>query len=248
MRETSLTPGHGLDTGDWKSVLSGGNKGIGRLSVRLTKRTFFELLIATNNKFYFRHNSAGVTSYIGAGVPDPARVPDISAQYSAWTGRLHPSVRLKTFRPDHENRRCESVVYAPANVDVDAIFPVATCPDRTIKREGMEIVIGHDQSFMPFFTQRSSGPFGIGDIVLCGPLHSNKYFTPLAACFMLSYCLGMLCRYFPTTWIGLARSEMGDAVYPLVTRMFDWIQDMFPAPVWSVAVPATLPVVEKGSR
>ena len=48
---------------------------------------------------------------------------------------------------------------------------------------------------------------------------------------MLSYFLGMLCRYFPTTWIGLARSEMGDAVYLLVTRLFDWIQDMFPSMV-----------------
>ena len=239
MRETSLTPGHGLDTCDWQSVLSDDQKEIGRLSVRLKKGTFSELLTATKNKFYFRRKSAGVNWYIGAEVPDPdsefvfgeiaARVPDISQQYSVWTGKPHPSVGLEAYQVDDENQRYEWVV-SIRNADVNAIFPEEKCPNRTITRDDEKIVIRHEQSFLPFFSQKSRY-FGIGDVVICSPLDSTKYFTPLAACFMLSYCLGMLCRYFPTTWIGLARSEKGDAVYPLVTRLFDWIQDMFPSMV-----------------
>ena len=72
---------------------------------------------------------------------------------------------------------------------------------------------------------------GIGNIVLFGPLRSNLYITPLAACFMVSFILGMLCRYYPTAWIQMSRTEKGDAFFPLATRLLDWIEEALPAMV-----------------
>ena len=85
---------------------------------------------------------------------------------------------------------------------------------------------------MPFMSQWINEDFlGIGSVVLYSYPESGEDFTPLAACFMLSYILGMLCRYHPVIWTGLIRLEKGDALYPLVVRILDWVQDMFPAMV-----------------
>ena len=81
-----------------------------------------------------------------------------------------------------------------------------------------------------FFAQETK-LMDIGEVVLYGPLGSGLYFSPLAACFMMAFALGMLCRYFPTTWINIARTEKGDAFYPLATRLLDWIEESFPAMV-----------------
>ena len=90
------------------------------------------------------------------------------------------------------------------------------------------MTIKHDPPNIPFISQ-ASWVLGMGQIRLYPPLNSSSYFTPLAACYMAAYTLGMLSRYFPTTWMRLGRSERGDAIYPMVIRMLDWIEESFPS-------------------
>ena len=240
LQESSITPSHGLTTYEWQNVLSNGPRTIGHLRIRLTKGVLHDLLVATGNTFYFRHNSSAVNWRIGAGVPEldseftfeevAARIPDVSQQYVAWTGTPFPSMSLGSFKSLPDENRYEFVVPVSSRASVDAIFPEDRCENRTTQQDSTNIIISHNRSFVPFLAQKSAW-LNIGGVVLYPPLNSNKYFTPLAASFISSYVLGMLCRYFPTTWTGLARSEKGDAVYPLVIRLLDWIEDTFPAMV-----------------
>lgn len=239
MRECSMKPSHGLKPEDWQQTLSSGLAGIADLRISMTEGTFHDLLVATDNNFYFRANSSAVNWQCGAGIPAleseftfkdvASRIADISDQYAAWIGASNPFSEMQSFKIDANENQYEFTL--PASVtdtSLNTIFPADKCPNRTINRDSTKVVVRYDQPFTPFFAQNSHGAFDIGDVVLYGPLNPDNYFTPLAACFMSSYILGMLARYFPSIWISLGRSVKGDAVYPLVTQMMDWIQETFP--------------------
>ena len=238
-RETSLKPSHGLQVCDWRQELANGLTGIGSLRTRLTEGLFHDLLVATDNKFYFRHNSSGVNWSIGANIPTlgseftleeiVARIPDVSDQYNVWAGKPIPFMVLKSFEVDRANDLFKFVV-AAKDERVDSVFPTDRFPNRSVTGDSSDLIVECRSTDGPFFAQKV-GIWEIGDVVLYGPLKSNLYFTPLAACFMLSFTLGMLCRYFPTTWINIGRFGKGDAFYPLAIRLLDWIQDTFPAMV-----------------
>ena len=238
-RESTLKQGHGLETIRWSETLSDGLNNTGNLGIRVSGGTFHDLLLATGNKFYFRHNTSAVSWFVGASVPEPssvftfseiaARVPGLKSQYLAWTeDRSVEMTTLNSFKRDDGNGLFEFKVPLSGEPNIDALFPQSSYSYREIERNSDSVVVKINQAAVPFFAQ-STGVFNIGNVVLYPNLDSGIYFTPLAAGYMASYILGMLCRYFPTSWISASRSEKGDAVYPLVTRMLDWIQDTYPA-------------------
>ena len=239
-RETSLKQSHGLQIYDWGNELSSGLGKIGNLGVRLTSGLFYDLLTSTNNRFYYRHNSSAVNWSIGAQIPPigseltlqeiAARVPDVSNQYNAWTGESFPSILLNSLKVDRASGIYRFTVNKRGAGEIDSVFPISHFPGRSVVEDGDNLVVESTSTDGVFFAQRA-GWLNIGDIVLYGPLESKLYVTPLAACFVLSFVLGMLCRYFPTTWINIARTEKGDAFYPLAARLLDWTEETFPAMV-----------------
>ena len=242
MREANIRPKHGLSTHKWRNVLSDGPKAIGTLSVRVTRGIFMDFLTATDNRFYFRSNSSTVNWSIGGDIPEVnasftfeevvARIPGLAAQYRAWTGRESQFMLMRALKIHADKSQYEFTVNPLTNqLGVDDVFPMAQCTNRTVSAKNTDLIVRYDQPFLPYFSQKSEGVFGIGDIALYRPLDSMLYATPIAVCFMASYMLGMLCRYFPSVWMALASSERGDAAYPLVTRLIDWIQITFPAMV-----------------
>jgi len=46
--------------------------------------------------------------------------------------------------------------------------------------------------------------------------------------YLVSYCLGMLSRYFPSVWMALLRNEKGDFAQPLLVRAVEAIESDFP--------------------
>lgn len=239
-REASLKNSHGLQACDWGKDLSEGLTQVGNLRIRLTRGIFYDLLSATDNRYYFRHNSSAVNWSLGAQIPPRgsefklkvivARIPQVSDQYSAWTDRPLPFVVLNALRID----RAEGIYrFSVSNIgpgDIERVFPCDRFPGRSVRDVGDGLEVESRSPDGAFFAQRF-GMLDIGDIVLFGPLQSNLYFTPLAACFMVSFILGMLCRYYPTAWIQMSRTEKGDAFYPLATRLLDWILGSLPSMV-----------------
>lgn len=242
MRESSIRPSHGLHTYRWRDVLAEGPKAIGALSVRVTKGIFFDFLTATNNRFYFRSNSSKVNWSIGRDIPElnasfgfdeiVARIPEVAEQYHAWTGCESQFMLLRALKVHSDNNQYE-VTANPlkSQLIVDDVFPPDQCPNRTVVTGNSDLIVRYDRPFLPYFAQKSDDVFGIGEIVLYRPLDSLLYATPIAVCTIVSYTLGMLCRYFPSIWLALASSEKGDSAYPLITRLIDWIQSSFPAMV-----------------
>lgn len=45
--------------------------------------------------------------------------------------------------------------------------------------------------------------------------------------YLISYCLGMISRYFPSIWIALLRNEKGDFAQPLLVRAVEAIENEF---------------------
>ena len=252
LRETQLKESHGLVRSGWKGILHGSSWEFGALRVKMSSGLFQELLAAIGNKFYFRHGSHEVSFSISARFPRAeceftfeeiaARIPDVSDQCAAWLGTRPPFIPLVTAIRDDDGRRFEFVLpkrlSGPISQSVaelselgpDDIFPDDVCPNRTVDGSGDHVVVSYDQPFVPFLAQQMEQS-GTGRVLLYEPLKSREYLSPLAACFVLSFTLGVLCRYFPTTWVNLARSERGDAIYPFIVRATDWIQEMFPAMV-----------------
>ena len=252
IRETQLKEGHGLVRSEWKGVLHDSSREFGALRVKMRSGLFQELLAAIDNKFYFRHGSHEVSFPISARFPRPnceftfeeiaARIPDISDQCAAWLGTRPPFIPMVSASSDDYRHRFEFVLpkklSGPISLSVaelselglDDIFPDDECPNRTIDGSGDHVVVGYDQPFVPFLAQQIEQS-GSGRVLIYEPLQSREYLSPLAACFVLSFTLGMLCRYFPTTWVNLARSEKGDSIYPFIVRATDWIQAMFPSMV-----------------
>jgi hypothetical protein len=65
-----------------------------------------------------------------------------------------------------------------------------------------------------------------GQIV--APWRSGGYVSPLLRCYLISYFLGMLVRYFPSRWMALIRNTEGDAVLPLLRAAADNVESEFP--------------------
>ena len=239
-REATLKQSHGLQVCDWGKELSNGLRGIGNLRIRVTKGVFEDLLIATENRCYFRHHDSVVNMSIGANIPPPdsefvieevaARIPEVSEQYHAWTGKRLPFLVPSSIIVDNANSFIKYILSAKEEQKVDIVFPRESFPSRTLTMDKDDLVVQCNVKEVPFTAQRV-GFFNLGQIVLYGPPESNLYFSPLVACFILSFALGMLCRYFPTTWINIGRAEKGDAFLPLAIRLLDWIEDSFPAMV-----------------
>jgi hypothetical protein len=60
------------------------------------------------------------------------------------------------------------------------------------------------------------------------PWVGNTYLSPLLRCFVISYFLGMLVRYFPSRWMALLRNDDGDASLPLLREAMRYVEDGFP--------------------
>lgn len=242
-REASLKQGHGLSIIDWQQVLSSGLSEVGALRIRLTQGPFHDLLTATRNRFYFRSNSSAVNWAVGGATPAinsestlediAARIPDVSRQYRAWTGHSPPFAKMEALEIDREEPNYALTLSGANEKVIDLVIPNTMFPDRTVRSDGSRFVVTSNTDEGIFFAQRTS-MFDIGEIVVAKPLSDRSYFSPLAACFMTSYILGMLCRYFPASWTNLSRTEKGDAFLPLATKLLDWIEEVFPSMVVDV--------------
>jgi hypothetical protein len=53
--------------------------------------------------------------------------------------------------------------------------------------------------------------------------------SSLLRMFLLSYCMGMLVRYFPSRWRALTQNQSGDIIQPLLLASINNLQTYFPA-------------------
>jgi hypothetical protein len=66
----------------------------------------------------------------------------------------------------------------------------------------------------------------LGQLVV--PWPDGVEVSPLLKCYLVSYYLGMLVRYFPSRWMALIRRQKGDAVLPLLRSAMAHVEEDFP--------------------
>jgi YaaC-like Protein len=188
---------------------------------------------------YFRAGSSAVNFRAGADLPavgfeftfdDIARkIPDLLPVYEKWTEKSVPTAVLSSLKFDDTKSELRLTLAGSLTPEaMKVLFPEreGIVPSITIEKATAEVVL--PASAPPFFAQRVEGVFDIGDVVVVPPFSSGEYLSPLAVYYAASYVLGMLARYSPSEWVGIGSIIKGDATLPLIRRLLQLIEHVFP--------------------
>jgi hypothetical protein len=240
--EASMKPSHGLDTISWQESLVTGD--FGALAVSIKKGTYFEMLTTTANRAYFKHNTSAIGWHVDYPVPAENQkftfddliqtMPDLENEYYIWRqSKLH---RLSTsgFHSQDDGSK-EYIVYPPKKDPeaINYIFPKTIAGVGKIDDNGNLVTIQTNGDYLAHFSQKFELSIGarIGEVHLTRPINYETYLSPLAQLYAASFYMGMLCRYFPSIWIGIGRMQKGDAIYPLFSKIIEITEKFFPAVV-----------------
>ena len=253
-KEESLKPGHGLQTVDWQSTLSGGIKKVLELPIRANGGTFGELVeVCLLHKTL--HMFSGPTNDIcSTGQPlGKVRFATDGSQLTLddlisrmlQTGMAYPEL---AGRPAKMFRGARIASHPPG---VHLAFPLVGIPDalRTLE-DGQNVYVGASNQVLPGFRQ----PDDVGDTLIFvrrrGESHLSIFpishyrgegdymvvtldfpngdkLTEFIKLFLVSYILGMLARYYPSIWTALLNNEKGDFAQPLLVDAVEAIEKDF---------------------
>jgi hypothetical protein len=234
----SLRPSHGLREVNWRSTLSKGTNKFGDLIVQVQNGTFIELLGVTENSSYFRDKSYGISRKFGYTLPllkakltfhdVVSGLADLHKEYEVWKGIPFPSAELVNVKK-LENRESYSFEFRQYVTDetISKIFPVQK-DLVSLQREETKLIVIVPASQSVMVSQYSNGAFGMGDVHVVAPSHQNICLSMVGLYFASSFFLANAVRYFPSTWVSLGRQGKGDIVFPLINKMINLIQVMFP--------------------
>lgn len=235
LTEAAMKQGHGLSTVRWKEVLSTGLVGIKDLKIAISSGTFLELLNATENKSYLKHNSSAVNTMVSYGIPDTGMelsfeelvklIPDLIDEYQEWSGRpslLHPLKQLTNIGDNQVKIIIEKTSYYSED-NLHKLFP-----DAQIEDSSREVHIITSKTKVPHLCQKFRSSFDIGQVYIGENPTVSFSLSTITTFYCLAYYLGMLARYFPSIWVSLDRISKGDRVYPLIQKLLDLIFQEFP--------------------
>lgn len=240
LSESSLTPGHGLNVFKWRENLS--KSDFSGLTVTISKGAFKDLLVATDNLSYLKHNTSAVNWQFPYSIPEDGKkftfgdlvqtFPDFNSEYTTWTGEKFNVLQMQGFTMQKGGKFDYWVSsYENDEAVVESVFPkekagqVEIAPGE-LRRKHITTL----DTYFPQVSQRFADPLnaGIAGLALTKPIPDGIRLNSITQFTAISYFLGMLCRYFPSVWISLGRTEKGDAVYPLMVKIMDTIEQHFP--------------------
>ena len=255
-KEESLKKSHGLEASDWQSTLNGGIKDVLELQIRSTGGTFSELVEVCHNSKTM-HMFAGVTDELVSNrhtLGDITFVKDQSTltlddliSRSLHTAGMYEAI---TGRPRRMFTGCRIVSHPPGT---HFAFPLVGIPSELKKlNDGKNVIIGSSNQIAPRLMQSDDAGdslifvhhdratyefaktlfpvshYGSGEFMLVFlDFPNGDKMTEFAKLYLISYCLGMLSRYFPSIWMGLLRNEKGDFAQPLLVGAVEAIESDF---------------------
>lgn len=243
LRESSLKPSHGLEVRNWQQSLL--ERNFANLDIRILNGTFSELLNAVNNTSYFRVNTSAVNWNMPFEQPTEGQTvlfyelasgfPDLQRELMAWSNNEYSFGLMNDFKQSKgDEYSCTISMYIRNMSDktLESIFPIAVYPHQAISTEGhiTHMLLSGDLKKLPRFVYSYDGVLGsqIGNVNLVSYLPNSTHLCDIGQFFMAAYVIGMMSRYFPTTWISLGRTEKGDVVYPFLLKMIKYIEKYFP--------------------
>jgi hypothetical protein len=241
--EASMKPSHGLDTVNWQKSLA--TKDYGDLTASIKKGTFLELMQATENRAYFKHNTSAIDWHIDYTIPPEGfnftfldviqTLPDLEDEFEIWKNMKMDTVVVSGFNRIGDDNF--EFIINPARKNENAVrnlFPQEIVGEYEIIDDKHLQTIRTKQNYFPHFSQKFLFPLSseLRQIKLTKPIKYIIHLSPIGQLYTMAFFLGMLSRYFPSIWIGLGRTERGDAIFPLISKSIDLIDTYFPSVVW----------------
>ena len=238
-----LTKGHGLEVSQWSDVLSGeisdALRNLSKLEVKTCHGLFEDFLKAVKNTTYLHTCSSGVDACIPYPIPDVckrisleellSRIPDLEQDAKDCFSMNCAIVGSLSKGPDGG---------LVINCSFDDASSVAECY-RNIGYAIKEIDSSRYSfgcsidlfALKPpyFFHSYIRKTFGcIPQLYIAVPLNCACYYCEMGICYLISYFMGMLSRYFPTHWVSLVNGGPGDRLWPIINRAQNYVESVFP--------------------
>jgi hypothetical protein len=158
--------------------------------------------------------------------PHPAAYERAAAEYILWAQKpplLIPVNDLKT-------ERDRITVQTQKRDNIEEIIKYANGNVMVTEESNNLMVLTIAEANLPLFINSYiNKPFGsIPIFYMAPPFPNNSFITQIPMTFMLSFVLGMLCRYFLSHWMGLTRGQLGDEVWPLTQVCVNYVERAFP--------------------
>lgn len=241
--EEGLARGHGLEAVGWPQTLSGpvstSLAALGNLRVRTCDGLFTDLVRHTRSRLCFHIRSSGVDWRLAYGSLSGGhevslrdlleRLPDLKADVASLgiepryasvheiTYSLEAGFAAKVVAEDFERFRGG---YEPAGYEVKLSGTEATLTGSA------EVFGSETPQFIHTYVQKTFG--SIPHLFIADRFADKVCHSQLGVTYLLSYFLGMLCRYFPTHWISLIQGEKGDAHWPILNRAQHYVEQAYP--------------------
>ena len=256
-KEESLKPTHGLEPVHWQGTLKGHISNVLELKLRSTTGTFPELVEICHN-LKTMHKFQGATDTTGSDGHNLGEIKFASDRSQLSLGDLVSRLTQTggiyqelTGRDAKVFNGCRIASHPPGT---HFAFPLVGIPPELRKlADGNNIVIGSSNQVCPGFMQSDNADDtlifvhenpatyqyaqrvfpvshytgGQAMMVISDFLNGDKM-TEFFKLYLVSYCLGMLSRYFPSVWMALLRNEKGDFAQPLLVRAVEAIERDFP--------------------
>ena len=256
-KEESLMPSHGVEQVHWQHTLSGGIKNILELQIQSTSGTFSELVEVCYN-LNTMHKFQGSTDMVGSDGHNLGEIKFVADRgvliLDDLISRLRHTAGMYgelTGRPSKAFMGCRIASHPPGT---HFAFPFLGIPSELKNLvDGKNVILGSSNQVAPGLMQRdnagdslifvhdghakheitkklfpvshySGGQYML--VILDFP--NGDKMTEFFKFYLISYCLGMLSRYFPSVWMALLRNEKGDFAQPLLDRAVEAIETEFP--------------------
>lgn len=241
--EESLVRGHGLETTDWVTILSGdlpdALRSIGRLRIRTSAGLFNDFLKQTQNRICIHVRSSVVDWRLNYPQPPLGmeltfetlllRVPDLWQMLSeSKMGPCFASVNtMSCSAADGFHARVDSKQFETFQDSYTGRgYEVGPNGDLSKVKCSSQVFNAAIPQFMHAYVNKMFG--SIPSLYITKPIQENVRLSELGIAYMLSYFLGMLTRYFPTHWVALHSGTKGDGLWPTVSAAQSYVEAAFP--------------------
>jgi YaaC-like protein len=254
-RAATLKPSHGLSTPGWQSALDRGLERVADLEVAVDATgTFPEFSRVTHNRTRvpaFRDDHTIEQLNISGTIDLPpsirlslreilSRIPHLNELYEEVLNETPNifAVGLKTFV---QSRRVTIEIYGsqqhpPDEAELRRVIPAfaaTSCKEHNEagnRRRGLLFIVppreeSHTVGELPPLRYSR----GVTWLVL--PFAEHVDLSTTSVLYALSFCLGMLSRYFPQHWLSLLSGAKGDRLYPLLREASSHVADDFAAEI-----------------
>ncbi|WP_299844099.1 YaaC family protein [uncultured Roseovarius sp.] len=237
--EETLSPSHGLSCEGWSNLLET-DIGISlprlaELSVTRCRGLFSSLMEKTENTV-FLHTQSSKTDWSASFDPPSAdialsfsdvtsRIPDLMSEYKLWTGNQSLVIcvheisavnDLVSFKVNNQTNIAEIFQYAGGKLNIKDIG----------RQKQVEAATDDIPLFLNSFVHQSFGT--IPNLFAVSPTNETTTYSQICLSFMLSYFLGMLCRYHPSHWMALSRDGISDTSWPMIEASMDYLEIAYP--------------------